>query len=147
MTPTPASTAMMMKVRAPSPEHLVSTFFRRRRAVELTENVVRVKKYMCVVKSHDTSDTDTALVSHDIGIKMSKILQDSKREHACERHTLTKGDLYFGKVLRRPEKDDEIAQRILCRMEVVDRLNVETLCFHKVLEDIPICAGRSAQYS
>jgi hypothetical protein len=78
---------------------------------------------------------------------MGEVLHDSKGEHACESHTLTKGDLYFGEVLRGPEKDDEIAQSILCRMEVVDRLNVETLCCHEVLEDIPICAGRSAPYS
>jgi hypothetical protein len=41
-------------------------------------------------------------------------LHDTEREHACERHPLAEGNLNFGEVLRGPEKDDEITQRVLC---------------------------------
>lgn len=51
--------------------------------------------------------------------------------------------MYVEQVFRWPEKDDEVAERVLAGVEVVDGLDVETFGRANVLKDLPISACRS----
>jgi hypothetical protein len=67
-------------------------------------------------------------------------LHDSQAEHACQCDALPERDLYVEEVLCWPEENDEIAQCVLARVEVVDCFDVEAFRGSDVLEDFPVCA-------
>jgi hypothetical protein len=71
-------------------------------------------------------------------------LHDAEAEHACERHPLAEGNSYFGEVLRRPEEDDEVTQRVLTGVKVVNGFDVKALRRSNVLEDLPVRTRGSA---
>jgi hypothetical protein len=56
---------------------------------------------------------------------------------------LAERNLHVQEIFRWPEEDDEIAERVLAGVEVIDGFDVETLCGANVLEDLPVSACRS----
>lgn len=67
-------------------------------------------------------------------------VHDAEGKHASQRYTLAQRDTYIPEIFRRPEKDDEVAERVLRRVEVVYDFDVEAFCGADVFEDLPVCA-------
>jgi hypothetical protein len=70
------------------------------------------------------------------------ILHHTKRKHARQRDALTERYLNVQKVPRGPQEYDEVAERVLCRVKVVDCLDVETFGSVDIFEYFPISACR-----
>lgn len=70
-------------------------------------------------------------------------LHDSKTEHACQGDALAKRDLYIKEIFCRPKEDDEVAESVLPRVEIVDGFDIEAFRGANVFKDLPVCASRS----
>lgn len=90
-------------------------------------HTLRIRQYWAIRASYDCS-----FCSHD-----------TEREHACQRDTLAQRHLDVEQILGWPQENKKIAECVLCRVEVVDSLDIQALCPANVLEDVPVGIHRS----
>jgi hypothetical protein len=70
-------------------------------------------------------------------------LHDANREHGDQSKSLTKRDLYRHKLRRRQHENEEVTQRVLSAIEVINSFDVEAFSCEEVFENLPVRCCRS----